>query len=130
MGDLNVIDRFMAAYTPELVARVVDGRVRGHARFEYALKTLHPARAHDPEECDMLAHEAWLAHCMQSSRAADHLVRLHEGPPGGKGQTAFYLLYDWHAGETLQQMLERKHRFTPARPVLRSALWPCRPQGH
>lgn len=84
---------------------------------DYALKTLHPSRAHDPEECAALAHEAWLARCMQSSRAADHLVQLHEGPPGGKGQTAFYLLYDWHAGESLQQMLARKHRFAPAQVV-------------
>jgi len=65
----------------------------------------------------MLAHEAWLAQCMQSSRAADHLVQLHERPPGSKGQTAFYLLYDWHPGETLQQMLDRKHSFSPAQAV-------------
>ena len=88
-----------------------------HTHTDYALKTLHPSRAHDPEECAALAHEAWLARCMQSSRAADHLVQLHEGPPGGKGQTAFYLLYDWHAGESLQQMLARKHRFAPAQTV-------------
>ncbi|GAB3498907.1 bifunctional protein-serine/threonine kinase/phosphatase [Curvibacter fontanus] len=88
-----------------------------HTQTDYALKTLHPSRAHDPEECAMLAHEAWLAQCMQTSRAADHLVRLHEKPPAGKGQTALYLLYDWHAGETLQQMLERKHRFAPAQAV-------------
>jgi len=88
----------------------------GHYAY-YALKTLHPSRAHDPEECAMLAHEAWLARCMQTSRASDNLVRLHEKPPGGKGQTAFYLLYDWHAGETLQQMLARQHRFSPAQAV-------------
>lgn len=88
-----------------------------HTHTDYALKTLHPSRAHDPEECAALAHEAWLARSMQSSRAGEHLVRLHEGPPGGKGQTAFYLLYDWHAGETLEQMLARRHRFAPAQAV-------------
>ncbi|MEK9802079.1 MAG: bifunctional protein-serine/threonine kinase/phosphatase [Curvibacter sp.] len=88
-----------------------------HTHTDYALKTLHPSRAHDPEESAMLAHEAWLARCMQTSRAAEHLVRLHEKPPGGKGQTAFYLLYDWHAGETLAQMLARQHRFAPAQVV-------------
>jgi len=93
------------------------GSSAGEHYVYYALKTLHPSRAHDPEECAMLAHEAWLAHAMQTSRAAEHLVRLHEKPPGGKGQTAFYLLYDWHPGETLQQMLARKHRFTPAQAV-------------
>jgi len=96
-----------------LIYRVRDA----HAHTDYALKTLHPARAHDPGECAALAHEAWLARSMQGSRAAGHLVRLHERPPGGKGQTAFYLLYDWHAGETLQQMLARQHRFSPGQAV-------------
>jgi serine/threonine protein phosphatase PrpC len=76
----------------------------------YALKTLHPQRAHDPEERSMLAHEAWLARRMGSSRAADHLVRLHE--PAAEARSCYYLLYDWHGGETLQQMLDRKHRFS------------------
>ncbi len=78
------------------------------------LKTLHPARAHDRQELAMLAHEAWLAKRMQSSRAADHLVNIHDGV----GQrTAFYLLYDWHAGETLEQVLQRQHRL-PLQQVL------------
>jgi serine/threonine protein phosphatase PrpC len=78
----------------------------------YALKTLHPARAHDPQERAMLAHEAWLARRMRSSRVAGHLVHIHDRLPGGGEPGAFYLLYDWHAGETLQQMLDRKHRFS------------------
>ncbi len=78
----------------------------------YALKTLHPARAHDPEERAMLAHEAWLAKRMQSSRVADYLVRLHEALPSGREPSACYLLYDWHAGETLQQLLDRQHSFS------------------
>ena len=77
----------------------------------YALKTLNPARAHDEQERAMLAHEAWLASRMQSGRAAEHLVRLHELLPGGRERSAFYLLYDWHGGETLQQQLERGHKF-------------------
>lgn len=86
-------------------------------RKEYALKTLHPARAHEPQACAMLAHEAWLARSLQSADGGEHLVHLHEGPPSGKGQSAFYLLYDWHQGETLQQMLNRQHRFSPAQAV-------------
>lgn len=78
----------------------------------YALKTLHPARAHDPQERAMLAHEAWLAKRMRSSRVAGHLVHIHDRLPGGGEPGSFYLLYDWHAGETLQQMLDRKHRFS------------------
>lgn len=79
----------------------------------YALKTLHPQRAHDAEERAMLAHEAWLARRMATSRAAEHLVVVHDEPPTlpmGQGASAFYLLYDWHAGESLQHMLDRQHR--------------------
>ncbi len=78
----------------------------------YALKTLNPARAHDADERAMLAHEAWLAKRMQSGRAADHLVRLHEALPNAQARSAFYLLYDWHSGETLQQQLDRVHKFS------------------
>lgn len=78
----------------------------------YALKTLHPARAHDAQERTMLAHEAWLATRMQTGRAADHLVHIHERLPSGRERTAFYLLYDWHSGETLQQQLDRGQKFT------------------
>ena len=84
----------------------------------FALKTLHPARAHDAQERAMLAHEAWLARRMQSSRAGDPLVQLHDTVPvntvTGQGASAFYLLYDWHSGETLQQMLARRHRLALA----------------
>ena len=79
----------------------------------YALKTLHPARQHDAQERAMLAHEAWLAKRMQTSRAADHLVHLHV-QPANAGQlpnqplSHFYLLYDWHSGETLQHMLQAR----------------------
>ncbi|WP_394788501.1 protein kinase [Rhodoferax sp.] len=87
----------------------------------YALKTLHPSRAHDPQERAMLAHEAWLAKRMRSSRAAEHLVTLHDTFPTNSisllPATAFYLLYDWHSGETLQQMLARKHKFTVPQAV-------------
>ena len=79
------------------------------SRKLYALKALHPQRSQDEQERAMLAHEAWLARRMASSRAAENLVLLHEPPAGA---SAFYLLYDWHAGETLQQMLDRKHAFT------------------
>ncbi|MBW8722602.1 MAG: serine/threonine protein kinase, partial [Polaromonas sp.] len=81
-------------------------------RVLYALKTLNPARWHDEEERAMLAHEAWLALRMQSGRAAAHLVNLHERLPNGQERSAFYLLYDWHSGETLQQQLDRRHKFS------------------
>ena len=80
----------------------------------YALKTLHPAREHDEVERAMLAHEAWLAKRMQTSRAADHLVRLHSQSqmPQAHQASYFYLLYDWHSGETLQQALDARGSFS------------------
>jgi serine/threonine protein kinase/serine/threonine protein phosphatase PrpC len=74
----------------------------------YALKALDPARAHDETERAMLAHEAWLAKRMQSSSLSDCFVHLHEVPPGASARSAFYLVYDWHAGETLAQLLARQ----------------------
>ena len=84
-----------------LVYRVTEERTQ----TEFALKTLHPTRAHDVQECALLAHEAWLTRGVQMTRAGQHLVALHEGPPGGRGQSAFYLLYDAYAGVTLAQRL-------------------------
>ena len=78
----------------------------------YALKTLNPQRAHDTQERAMLAHEAWLAKRMMTGRAAEHLVQVHDPLPTGMGPSGFYLLYDWHSGETLQQMLDRQQRFS------------------
>ena len=88
-----------------------------HTQVLYALKTLHPARAHDEQERAMLAHEAWLAARMQTGRSAEHLVHIHERLPAGQERSAFYLLYDWHAGETLQQLLARGHRFSVQQAV-------------
>jgi serine/threonine protein phosphatase PrpC len=71
----------------------------------FALKTLHPARAHDPEERSMLAHEAWLSAKLGDSKAAPFLVSVREP---FEGPSAFYVLYDWHGGESLQRMLDLK----------------------
>jgi len=64
-----------------------------------ALKTLHPSRASDPQERAMLAHEAWLG-TRVSERADAGFVSLHEV----QDASAFYLLFDWHAGQTLEQL--------------------------
>ncbi len=79
----------------------------------YALKTLHPSRGADAVERGMLAHEAWLAKRMQTSSAADHLVHLysHMQLPSGRTASYFYLLYNWHSGETLQQALDARGAF-------------------
>jgi serine/threonine protein phosphatase PrpC len=74
----------------------------------FALKTLTPARAHDPQEREMLAHEGWLASRMRSSDAANYLVAIHDALPQHTAFTASYLLYDWQNGETCAEWLERK----------------------
>ncbi len=90
-------------------------------RALYALKTLHPARAHDAQERAMLAHEAWLSQRLQSGQTAEHLVALKDWAtlvrglvPASAGPSGFYLLYDWHTGETLQQQLDRRNPFALA----------------
>ena len=85
----------------------------------YAFKALHPSREKDHDERAMLAHEAWLAKRMQTGMAADHLVYLHSHLPLPTGQAAthFYLLYDWHTGQTLQQLLEAQTRLAVPQAV-------------
>ncbi|MEO8248567.1 MAG: protein kinase, partial [Burkholderiales bacterium] len=39
-------------------------------------------------------------------------MRLHDRLAGQPPASSHYLLYDWHAGETLQQMLDRKVAFS------------------
>ena len=72
-----------------------------------ALKTLHPSRANDPQERAMLAHEAWLGERVgerlgQGSvkDSVKGFVRLHPMPDA----TEFYLLFDWHSGQTLDRL--------------------------
>jgi len=66
------------------------------------LKALHPSRASDPQELAMLAHEAWLGSRV-SERADAGFVHLHEL----QDASAFYLLFDWHPGRTLEQLAAR-----------------------
>src|SRR5207244_12571171 len=73
------------------------------SRHLVAIKTLHPGRASDAEERAMLAHEAWLAGRV-TERAWQGFVRLREVAE----PTAFYLVFDWHSGQTLAQRLEHE----------------------
>lgn len=90
-----------------------------HGPALYALKTLHPARAHDPEERAMLVHEHWLAEQLQSTRASTHLVRSHRLLPDAQAPSKLYILYDWHSGHTLEQL----QRHTPRSPVPQVLEW-------
>ncbi|KQV98337.1 bifunctional protein-serine/threonine kinase/phosphatase [Rhizobacter sp. Root1221] len=70
-----------------------------------ALKTLHPSRASDPQERAMLAHEAWLgARVGERAGTGAGFVRLHDVVDA----TAFYLLFDWHTGQTLDQLAAKR----------------------
>ncbi|WP_119156903.1 bifunctional protein-serine/threonine kinase/phosphatase [Caldimonas tepidiphila] len=79
---------------------------------EVVLKALHEARASDPEERAMLAHEAWLGQRL-TARDARGLVRVHEP----RDPSAFYVVFDWHAGRTLEELLAQGRRFEVAEVV-------------
>lgn len=81
-------------------------QARGPQGDLVALKMLHPHRANDPEERAMLAHEAWLGHRVAGD-AATGLVRVRERAPDA---TAFYIVFDWHPGRTLEQHLAAGQR--------------------
>jgi serine/threonine protein phosphatase PrpC len=74
-----------------------------------ALKTLHENRAHDAEDRALLAHEAWLS-ARVTERDARGFVRVRPTP----GATALYTVYDWHAGQTLEQLLAAPTDAQPA----------------
>jgi serine/threonine protein phosphatase PrpC len=75
-----------------------------------ALKTLHEARASDREERAMLAHEAWLASRVAPG-SGEHGDAAFVRVRGVDDPSAFYVVYDWHAGRTLEQMLADGRRF-------------------
>jgi len=91
------------------VHRLYQARVSGSQEL-VALKTLHESRASDREERAMLAHEAWLASRVApgSGERGDagfvHAREVHE-------PSAFYTVYDWHSGQTLEQLMSGPRRF-------------------
>ncbi|RZI85951.1 MAG: bifunctional protein-serine/threonine kinase/phosphatase [Rubrivivax sp.] len=99
--------------------RVVDER----SGQVMALKTLHEARASDPEERAMLAHEAWLG-ARVTERDARGWVKVFEPHE----PTAFYTLFEWHAGTTLGDMLTQQRRFA-VHEVIEGALVVARSLG-
>jgi len=66
-----------------------------------AIKALHPSRHGDPQEREMLAHEAWLGQRI-SEGGTRGFVRVHPRRPEA---SAAYVVFDWHHGRTLQQMM-------------------------
>lgn len=74
-----------------------------------ALKTLHESRAADAQERAMLAHEAWL-----SQRVTERDARGFVRSRAVEDATALYTVFDWHGGQTLEQMLAQGRRFEVA----------------
>lgn len=70
-----------------------------------AIKTLHESRAGDAQERAMLAHEAWLGQTV-TERDAQGFVRVRPQP----APSAFYVVFDWHSGHTLEQWLAQGQR--------------------
>jgi serine/threonine protein phosphatase PrpC len=108
------------------VHRLYQARTAGTQEL-VALKALHEARASDREERAMLAHEAWLASRVapgsgQHGDAAFVRVREPHEP------SAFYTVFDWHAGRTLEQMLGEGRRFG-VRDIVEAALAVARALG-
>jgi serine/threonine protein phosphatase PrpC len=73
------------------------------------IKALHEARASDPEEREMLAHEGWLGARLSERLAPGEsagFVRVREIA----APSAFYLAFDWQGGRTLEERLEDHER--------------------
>ncbi len=71
-----------------------------------AIKTLHESRAGDAEERAMLAHEAWLGQTV-TERDGQGFVRVR----AQRAPSCFYVVFDWHSGATLEQLLAEGRRF-------------------
>lgn len=95
------------------VHRLLQARELATGRL-VALKMLRPGRADDPEERAMLAHEIWLGqrlaeaprHRRRGGRdwSSGGFVRVHAPADGA---THFYAVFDWHGGQTLEQLLAK-----------------------
>ncbi|MES2298997.1 MAG: bifunctional protein-serine/threonine kinase/phosphatase [Pseudomonadota bacterium] len=68
------------------------------------LKTLQPARAADPQERAAFAHEEWLARRV--------VARFFPQVITPAQRNYLYYLSTWHAGHTLQQLLDEGRHFT------------------
>lgn len=81
-------------------------KVRNATKQLFVLKTLQPSLANDPESCQALMNEEWLAkrvvsQCMPQVFPLTHAQRRH-----------LYYVMSWHEGATLQQRIDHGHHFT------------------
>ncbi|MBI1891071.1 MAG: bifunctional protein-serine/threonine kinase/phosphatase [Burkholderiales bacterium] len=98
--DGYVVEEILHASQVTLVYRVTDPRTQQ----KLVLKTLHPDRAHDDQECTAFAHEEWLAKRM--------VARFFPQVITPDQKNYLYYLTTWHEGATLQQHLDAGKHFT------------------
>ncbi|RJG07011.1 bifunctional protein-serine/threonine kinase/phosphatase [Noviherbaspirillum cavernae] len=98
--DAYEVEELIHATQATLLYRVVDPK----SRRQLVLKTLHPDRANDAQERSAFAHEEWLAKRVVARFFPQVIV------PEQKNY--LYYLSTWHAGRTLQQMLDTGAHFT------------------
>lgn len=74
-----------------------------------AIKTLHASRANDAQERAMLAHEAWLGLRLmeQGGTSGEGFIGVREP----RAPSAFYAVFDWQGGTTLEQALAQGRAF-------------------
>lgn len=104
------------------VHRLYQAREAG-TRALVAIKTLHESRASDREEMAMLAHETWLG-LRVSEQGGQGFVKVREV----REPSAFYSVFEWHSGQTLEQLLAAERRFEVA-DVVQGTLAVCRALG-
>jgi serine/threonine protein phosphatase PrpC len=91
------------------VHRLYQAREAASGRL-FAIKTLHESRASDAQERAMLAHEAWLGLRLmeQGGAAAAGFIAVREP----RAPSAFYAVFDWQGGTTLEQALAQRRAFS------------------
>lgn len=94
------VEEVLHASQATLVYRVIDPA----SQRPLVLKTLHPDRAGDPDECAAFAHEEWLA-----KRAVARFFAQVVAPAQ---RNYLYYLCTWHEGATIQQHLDSGKHFT------------------
>lgn len=92
--DGYVVEALIHESQTTLLYRVLDPRTQR----KLVLKTLHPDRANDPQEISAFAHEEWLAKRVVA-RFFPQVIAPDE-------RHFLYFLSTWHAGHTLQALLD------------------------
>ncbi|MFC3106879.1 protein kinase [Undibacterium arcticum] len=100
MIDHYLVEEVIHVSPASLLYRVRDT----HGGRQLVLKTITPERADDPQECSAFTHEEWLAKRV--------VARFFPQVITPQQKSYLYYLTTWHAGSTLQQLLDAGIHFT------------------